>query len=238
MQQCEFGDQAALYALGLLDHAETAAFERHLVACALCTDELRESSEIAVALAQTIPAHTPPSALRERTLESAFSRTPGVRMQPSIAADSAIPPVTPSGQTENLTATAESKRKPNGTKPVNETASRNLPRGVLALARASEMKFQPTQFPGVSVASLFVDPVRGELASLVRVTPGARYPSHRHATVEHCYVLEGDLVFEDHTLGPGDYAAGMPDADHTSATTTQGCMLFIVHNLHDQIHAH
>jgi hypothetical protein len=49
-------------------------------------------------------------------------------------------------------------------------------------------------------------------------------------------VLEGDLVFEDHTLAAGDYAAGSPDQDHTSATTVNGCLLFIVHNSWDQLH--
>jgi hypothetical protein len=49
-------------------------------------------------------------------------------------------------------------------------------------------------------------------------------------------VIEGDLVFEDHTLYAGDYAAGSPDRDHTAATTKNGCLLFIVHNSADQVH--
>jgi anti-sigma factor ChrR (cupin superfamily) len=112
-----------------------------------------------------------------------------------------------------------------------------LPRGVVALVRGQQMNWQPTPFAGVSTARLYEDPIRGELASLVRLTPGAHYPSHHHASLEHCYVIEGDLVFEDHTLVAGDYSAGSPGRDHASATTTQGCLLFIVHNLGDQMHA-
>ena len=48
------------------------------------------------------------------------------------------------------------------------------------------MNWEPTGFDGVSLARLYVDPVRGKLASLVRMAPGAKYPSHRHAGVEHC----------------------------------------------------
>jgi anti-sigma factor ChrR (cupin superfamily) len=66
-----------------------------------------------------------------------------------------------------------------------------LPRGVVALVRSGNMNWQPTPFTGVSVARLYEDPVRGELTSLVRMTPGAQYPSHFHAGLEHCYVLEG-----------------------------------------------
>jgi anti-sigma factor ChrR (cupin superfamily) len=87
------------------------------------------------------------------------------------------------------------------------------------------------------MARLYEDPIRGELASLVRMMPGAHYPAHHHASLEHCYVLEGDLVFEDYVLAAGDYSAGGPDKDHTSATTKQGCLLFIAHSIRDQVHA-
>ena len=104
--------------------------------------------------------------------------------------------------------------------------------------RGAQMNWQATPFEGVSMARLFEDPVRGELASLVRMAPGARYPSHHHASLEHCYVIEGDLVLEDHTLAADDSSAGSADRHHSAATTTQGCLLFIVHNLGDQVHAH
>jgi len=112
-----------------------------------------------------------------------------------------------------------------------------LPRGVVALVRGAKMNFQPTPFTGVSIARLYEDPTRGELTSLlIRMMPGAHFPSHQHASLEHCYVLEG--VFEDHTLTAGDYTAASPDQHHAAATTTRGCLLFIVHNLRDQVRAH
>lgn len=113
-----------------------------------------------------------------------------------------------------------------------------LPRGVAALIRGQKMNWQPTEFTGVSVARLYEDPVRGELTALVRMAPGARYPSHRHTSLEHCYVIEGDLIFEDYVMTAGDYSAGTPYKDHSAATTKTGCLLFMVNNLRDQAHAH
>jgi anti-sigma factor ChrR (cupin superfamily) len=184
MAQCDRGDSASLYALGLLDEGESSAFELHLKSCLACEAEVRESGDLAVRLAETIPASTPPAGLRDRVLTEAV-----------------------------------------------------LPRGVLALVRAAKMNWQPTAFAGVSTVRLYEDAARGELTSLIRMMPGAHYPSHRHASLEHCYVLEGDLVFEDHTLMAGDYSAGSPDAEHASATTKHGCLLFLVHNAGDHLHA-
>jgi quercetin dioxygenase-like cupin family protein len=181
--ECGFGDRAPLYALGLLEDTETGSFEQHLSSCPLCAAEVRESGDLAVQLAGTIPASIPPAALRDRVLAEVV-----------------------------------------------------LPRGVVALVRGAKMNWQATPFDGVSIARLYEDPDRGDLTSLVRMTPGARYPSHNHAGLEHCYVLEGDLVFEDHTLTAGDYSAGSPHKDHTSATTKAGCLLFIVHDRRDRVH--
>ena len=185
MPECQYMNSASLYGLGLLDEAESRAFELHLTQCPACGTELRESGDLAVQLARTIPASSPPAFLRERVLREVV-----------------------------------------------------LPRGVAALVRGSQIHWQETPFPGVSMARLYEDPIRGELTSLVRMLPGAHYPSHHHAGLEHCYVLEGDLVFEDHTLWAGDYSAGSPQKNHSAATTTEGCLLFIVHNRQDVVHAH
>jgi len=185
MVQCGDGDSASLYGLGLLDESESRAFETHLTTCPSCEATLRESGELAVALARTIPVAVPPVSLRQQVLTQA-----------------------------------------------------TLPRGVAALARGEHLDWQPTPFAGVSMARLYEDPVRGELASLLRIAPGAQFPSHHHSGVEHCYVIEGDLVFDDHELLAGDYAAGIPGGDHSASTTKAGCLLFIVLNARDQVHSH
>ncbi len=111
-----------------------------------------------------------------------------------------------------------------------------LPMGVAALVRASALQWLPTPFEGVFTATLYADSVRGELASLVRLAPGARYPSHHHSHVEHCYVLQGDVIFSDHTIFAGDYEAAYAGTDHSPVTSKTGCMLFLVHNQNDRVH--
>jgi anti-sigma factor ChrR (cupin superfamily) len=184
MPQCDGGEQASLYGLGVLDESEMSTFEQHLGACPSCLLEVRKFGDVAVELAGTLPASAPPPGLRHKVLTQAA-----------------------------------------------------LPRGIVALVRGAEMNWRPTPFEGVHVARLFEDPISGDLASLVKLMPGAYFPSHHHAGIEHCYVLEGDLVFEDHTLTRGDYAAAGPDEDHSATTTKHGCLLFIVYQAQDQVHA-
>ena len=64
-------DSAALYALGALSPEERASVEAHLAGCAECAAEIRSMSHVADALAEAVPQHTPPPALRERVLAAA-----------------------------------------------------------------------------------------------------------------------------------------------------------------------
>jgi len=107
----------------------------------------------------------------------------------------------------------------------------------VAVKRANEGEWQPSPFPGVTVKRLFSDPVNGGVTSLIRMQPGSLYPSHRHFGLEHCYVLEGDLVFDDHTLQAGDYEVAAPRTDHPPTTTQHGCLLLVISNQQDRVPA-
>jgi anti-sigma factor ChrR (cupin superfamily) len=91
-----------------------------------------------------------------------------------------------------------------------------------------------TILPGVDVKRLFIDPITSSVTSLVRVARNAVYPAHRHMGMEHLYVLDGDIIFEDHTLTDGDYEVRMPDSNHSPARTTEGCLLLVINSGHDQ----
>jgi len=67
----QWTELAAPYALGALDREERARFETHLADCAVCRAEVRSLKEVAVLLAESAPAATPPVALRERVLREA-----------------------------------------------------------------------------------------------------------------------------------------------------------------------
>ena len=59
--------------------------------------------------------------------------------------------------------------------------------------RSGEGAWKATGFEGIQVRRLFVDRERETVSMLVKMAAGARYPRHRHAAVEECYVIEGDL---------------------------------------------
>jgi quercetin dioxygenase-like cupin family protein len=100
-----------------------------------------------------------------------------------------------------------------------------------AIVRAQEGEWQALPYPGVSAKLLFFDRETGFMTSLVRMAPGAVYPSHNHVSPEHSYVLEGDVRFEDHTLQAGDYEVALPSSAHTSITTAKGCLLLIINSV-------
>jgi hypothetical protein len=100
--------------------------------------------------------------------------------------------------------------------------------------RAGEGEWQDSGYPGLTLKQLFVDPSTGNGTLLLRMTAGAVVPPHHHFGLEHCYILEGDLVFDDHTLYAGDYEVAAESVDHSSATTRNGCLLLIMNNQRNQ----
>jgi anti-sigma factor ChrR (cupin superfamily) len=102
------------------------------------------------------------------------------------------------------------------------------------VVRAGDGVWQ-SPFPGIEVKKLFFDANTLNTTWLVRMAAGGVYPSHRHAGLEHLYVLEGDVIFGDHTLHPGDYEVRGPDTHHSSATTGQGCLLLVINNQRDVV---
>ncbi|HUI78550.1 MAG TPA: cupin domain-containing protein [Bryobacteraceae bacterium] len=103
------------------------------------------------------------------------------------------------------------------------------------LVRAAEGVWQKTPFPGIEIRRLFVDKVTGAVTSLLRVAAGAVYPAHRHGGVEQVYVVDGDLIFNDHTLETGDYEVNPGSTDHSSITTKTGCLALVIHNVADEV---
>lgn len=75
---------AAAYALNSLDAHESAQFERHLVACDACSDEVREMRETTAVLAASVAAEAPPN-LRSRVLAQARETDQGPAESESLA---------------------------------------------------------------------------------------------------------------------------------------------------------
>ena len=65
------------------------------------------------------------------------------------------------------------------------------------VARASESGWRRTKFEGVTFKELYVDSATQMATLFLRLAPGAKYPAHRHAAVEQCLVLEGEVHLGD-----------------------------------------
>jgi anti-sigma factor ChrR (cupin superfamily) len=103
--------------------------------------------------------------------------------------------------------------------------------------RGDESGWDETDIPGISVRKLFVDQARDTVTMLVRMAPGTSYPPHRHAGVEECYVIEGDLKVGDMVMRAGDYQRVDTASVHGVQSTESGCTLFIISSLHDELMA-
>lgn len=111
-------------------------------------------------------------------------------------------------------------------------------KGLLYVAAGSG-EWEETAIAGVRVRKLFVDEANDRATMLVQMDAGTSYPGHRHAGAEECYVLAGDLIVGDRELvmKAGDYQRADSGSHHPVQWTENGCLLFIVSSLHDELDA-
>jgi len=81
---------------------------------------------------------------------------------------------------------------------------------------------------GIKFKELAVNKEKGYIMLLMKIAAGAQYPSHHHNGAEECYILEGDLVAEGKTLGPGDFHHAEADSDHEPLYSNNGCTAILV----------
>jgi quercetin dioxygenase-like cupin family protein len=80
--------------------------------------------------------------------------------------------------------------------------------------------------PGNFLKILRLDKETGQQAILLRMEPGAHYPSHIHPGGEDVLVLEGSVQLGADRLARGDYLYTPPGGIH-AASTREGCTMFI-----------
>ena len=85
---------------------------------------------------------------------------------------------------------------------------------------------------GVAYRVLREDPAAGRRAVLIRMQPGAVYPSHTHEIDEECFVIEGDLHFGDIEFHAGDFLVALKGTVHPASRTVNGCLLHVTSGLH------
>ena len=76
----------------------------------------------------------------------------------------------------------------------------------------------------VSVKLFRVDPVRGEVISVLRVPPGAQLPRYRHAGSATIYTVQGRWRYLecDWVAGPGSVVIETADSQHTPQALPDG----------------
>lgn len=209
---------AALEALGALPPADARAFQSrldrgHPVASA----EFHAFRLVVDQLLESAPAVPPPPALRARLMDRIAGVTPG-----PTGGDAAVG-----------THEAEHAEEIQVWRRWTES-----PRSGLYTLPAGTDGWQKTAIEGIEVRNLFADREQKRVTMMIRMAPGTAYPTHRHAGVEECYVLEGDLRVpadpEVH-LHRGDYQRADAASIHGVQSTDTGCLLLLVSSTDDEL---
>ncbi|WP_325059692.1 cupin domain-containing protein [Vitreimonas sp.] len=87
--------------------------------------------------------------------------------------------------------------------------------------------------PGIECKLLATDEDRQRVSMLVRLAPGASYPSHTHSGVEELFLLDGELWIDERKLYPGDYNYGQPGAGDDLVWSENGCTCVLVTSTRD-----
>lgn len=115
-------------------------------------------------------------------------------------------------------------------------AVQDRPDDILIL-RANQRGWVDTPFRGVRVKALYEDPQSRLVTQLVQLAPGARYPSHRHAAPEQCYVVEGDVKIGNDIFSAGDFSLAPAYSLHGEVSSVNGCLLVIVASPDNEVYA-
>ena len=87
--------------------------------------------------------------------------------------------------------------------------------------------------PGVSCRLLSTDIEYQRVSMLVKLSPGATYPSHTHAGVEELYLLDGTLMIDDRVLNPGDYNRAEAGTSDYRVWSETGCTCVLITSISD-----
>jgi len=87
--------------------------------------------------------------------------------------------------------------------------------------------------PGISCKLLATDTEKNRVSMVVRLAPGADYPTHRHQDIEELHLLDGELIVDDTKLHPGDYRRAEADSVDHRVWSETGCTCVLVTSIHD-----
>ena len=95
----------------------------------------------------------------------------------------------------------------------------------MRVLKAEQGEWTPSPAPGVEFRFL-----HGKKSLLVRMQPGASFPSHPHRYDEQCLILEGTIKDgEGMTLGVGDFLFMPKGSTHAPSYSDTGCVFLIAY---------
>jgi len=81
--------------------------------------------------------------------------------------------------------------------------------------------------PGVEAAWLYGRDTDGPAAALLRYSPGASIPAHRHEAYENILVLEGAQEDERGRYAAGTLVVNQPGSEH-GVSSPEGCLVLVI----------
>ena len=88
------------------------------------------------------------------------------------------------------------------------------------------LAWSPTGWPGVSMKMLQQVESTGGMSGMMRMEAGSSIPAHSHTHADQAvFVIEGDLVEEGVTYGPGSFLVAKAGTPHGPHNSSGGCVL-------------
>lgn len=217
----ELEEQAALYALGVLDPDDRRAFAVRLQGESL---PLRQAATAYRAVVETLASAVVPvaprPALRERLVNQVADETVRETAQFEDVANTLALNVEPVAPWASL-------RERVLAQVVKQIEPQRQMESAFTCIRTSELEWQEVG-PGTFVKVLHNDLVNARATMLCRMEPGSTYGSHRHAKMEELYVLEGTCHCAGHLMYPGDYHRAEAGSIHPPTSTETGSLMLVI----------
>ena len=96
----------------------------------------------------------------------------------------------------------------------------------MLVKKAADREWKATDYPGIE-RSLFRNNDAGGRSSVVRLTRGARFPSHTHEGTEEVVVLAGTVRIGGIELTSGDYLFTSPGEEHDVVAVSDTATIFV-----------
>ncbi|NOS81739.1 MAG: cupin domain-containing protein [Nitrospira sp.] len=223
----ELEEQAALFALGLLEPDDRRAFAVRLQGESL---PLRQATTayraVAEALASGVAPVAPGPTLRERLVSriahEAARETAQFESVANTLALSAAPVAPRASLRERVLA------------HIGKLGDPQLQmESAFTFLRTSELEWQEIS-PGTFVKVLHNDTANARATVLCRMEPGSMYGSHRHAQMEELFVLEGTCHCAGRLMHAGDYHRAEAGSVHPPTSTETGSLMLVISSTQNQ----